>query len=221
MALAQTWTARLAHAGARQSQTLPGWLRWLAVSSRFEPPAIPHAHRPGLADTTGRDGIVDDFDAFVGAHEGQIFGYLWRMTGDEQTAYDLAQEAFLRAWQHFDRIRGYERPKAWLFRVATNLALNHLRHRATALGTTTALDVDESLTQSDPALAVAERDLVRLTLLALPPNQRAALVLREVSGLSCAEVGRALGISPAAAKMLLFRARERFRAGYTRQEDAP
>ena len=66
---------------------------------------------------------VDAFEAFFWRYERDILGYLWRLTGDEQAAYDLSQETFVRAWQHFDRIASYERPGGWLFRVATNLAL--------------------------------------------------------------------------------------------------
>ena len=46
----------------------------------------------------------------------RFFGYLWRVTGEEQTAYDLSQETFVRAWQHFRTIKSYERPDAWLLR---------------------------------------------------------------------------------------------------------
>src|SRR6185437_17044223 len=60
---------------------------------------------------------LPSFEAFFRRHERDIFGYLWRMTGDEQAAYDLSQETFVRAWQHFDRIATYERPGGWLFRV--------------------------------------------------------------------------------------------------------
>src|SRR5579872_4871505 len=65
------------------------------------------------------------FENFFHDFEQPIFGYLWRMIGDEQTASDLLQETFVRAWQHFSQISGYDRPGAWLFRVATNLALNY------------------------------------------------------------------------------------------------
>lgn len=151
---------------------------------------------------------------FFARFEQQIFGYLLRMTGDEQTAHDLSQEAFLRAWQHYAKISTYEHPAAWLFRVATNLALSHLRRRSSPVGSARLLGDDDSPARSDPAMRFVESDLVQQVLLALTPKQRAALVLREVYGLTCEEVGRVLGISRDAAKMALWRAREQFRTRY-------
>jgi RNA polymerase sigma-70 factor (ECF subfamily) len=146
------------------------------------------------------------------------------MTGDEQAAYDLAQETFLRAWRHFDRVRDYERPGGWLFRVATHLALNHLRGRTTSLGKALSLDtpispdvVTSFAASPDHAASVADADTVRRTLRAISPRHRAALVLREVYGLSCAEVAVALGVSPGAVKTLLWRARDEFRSRYAEE----
>lgn len=236
----RTW---LAGVDASRRARPPGhgrwaWRGWLAAVRRFDPPrisalgvgAVDDADDSGavLGAAGGRDAAALDFEGFLARHEREVWGYLWRMTGDEQAAYDLAQEAFVRAWQRYERVRRYDRPKAWLFRVATNLALNHLRHAATPLGGSVSLDAtssaaSEMVTTSgdadDLAQGLAERDAVRRALLELAPRQRAGLVLREVHGLSCGEVARALGISGAAAKMLLFRARERFRASYERQEE--
>lgn len=165
-----------------------------------------------------RSGQPDaEYDAFIREHQRAILNYLWRMTGDEQSAYDLTQEVFVRAWRHFAKLRGYERPSAWLFRVATNLALTSLAAHKTPLTSVDALSDEQSPVVSDPAWRVAERDHVRLALDGLPPQRRAALTLREVYGLSCAEVARALGISEAAARMTLSRAREQFRGLYLRE----
>ncbi|HZC05765.1 MAG TPA: RNA polymerase sigma factor [Ktedonobacterales bacterium] len=157
-----------------------------------------------------------DYDAFVREHQRAILNYLWRMLGDEQSAYDLTQEVFVRAWRHFDTLRGYTSPRAWLFRVATNLAVSSLRGRR-PLSSVDLLPADQQPAMSDPAWRVVERDLVRAALDTLPPRRRAALTLREVYGLSCAEVARALGISAAAARMTLSRAREQFREAYLRE----
>lgn len=156
------------------------------------------------------------FEAFFSRYEQQVFGYLVRMTGDEQTARDLSQEAFLRAWQHFDQLQTYDHPSAWLFRVATNLALSHLRRRGSPVGSAKLLGDDDGPARSDPAWRFIERDLIEQTLLELPPKQRAALVLREVYGLSCQEVAQALSMSRDAVKMSLWRAREQFRVRYVR-----
>ena len=162
-----------------------------------------------------------EFDTFFAQCERQVYSYLWRITGDQQRASDLCQETFLRAWQHFDQIRSYESPVGWLLRVATNLALNSRRRRDTRAGIPMRLNEDLSPAASDPALRIVERDAVHQTLLALPPNMRAALVLREVYGLSFEEVARTLGITHAAAKMTLSRARERFRQQYRHEEGQP
>ena len=176
--------------------------------SRAEAPATPATRAP-------RDASSDPFEAFVAAHEGALFGYLWRMTGDTSVAYDLRQEVFIRAWRNFARVRAYERPLAWLYRVATNLALNHRRDQRASV---TLTGIADEPAESDHAWRLAERDQVRATLLALPPRERAALALREGQGLSCNEVAQSLSVSPAAARTLLWRARERFRDLYQRAE---
>jgi len=165
-------------------------------------------------------GDMDEFEAFFRRHERQVVACLWRITGDEQTAHDLSQETFLRAWRHFAQVRGYEQPGAWLLRVATNLALNELRRRSVPTAAAERFADDDApgaLASSDPNLRLAERDLVEQTLLELTPQQRAALALREVYGFTCEEIGRTLGVSRDAIKMTLWRAREQFRLHYLRK----
>jgi len=187
----------------------------------------PAASTPGtlapipVAATAGQAPPVDfaECELFIREHERAVLNYLWRMLGDEETAYDLTQETFLRAWSHFETIRHYEQPRSWLFRVATNLALTHLRRRTRQGGHAATLDPTDSGThpaESDHTWRLAERDLVRQTLLLLPPRRRAVLILREVYGLSAAEAGRALGMTETAVRMALHRAREQFRELYLR-----
>ena len=80
------------------------------------------------------------------------------------------------------------------------------------------LDEDDDPAGSDHSTRFAEQDIVRQTLLQLPIRQRATLILREVYGLSCAEIGDLLHISRDAVKMALWRAREQFRARYLGEE---
>ena len=183
-------------------------------------PAVARAHATQAAGALG--GAADShpgaalaaYEPFVRQHERAILNYLWRMGGDEELAYDLTQEVFLRAWQHWDVIRGYDHPRAWLFRVATNLARSHLRRR-NPLGQRVPMPGDDAgPATSDPAWRLAEADQVRDALLLLSPKRRAALVLREVYQFSAAEIGAMLGMREAAVRMLVHRAREQFRALY-------
>jgi RNA polymerase sigma-70 factor (ECF subfamily) len=204
---------------------------WASIPGRAWPagrvkrlwPAIAGAH---AAQGTGAlDGAADShpgrastalvaYEPFVRQHERAILNYLWRMTGDEELAYDLTQEVFLRAWQRWETIRGYEQPRAWLFRVATNLARSHLRRRSPLGQRVPMPDDDAGPATSDPAWRLAEADQVRDALLQLSPKRRAALVLREVYQFSAAEIGAMLGMREAAVRMTVHRAREQFRALY-------
>lgn len=161
---------------------------------------------------------VDVFEAFFHRYERDIVDYLWHMTGDEQSARDLAQETFLRAWQQFERIYAYDQPRAWLLRVATHLALNHLRLRRITNRLFAPLHPDVLAASHDYSTQVVQRDAIGVTLRALSPRERGALLLHEIFGLSCAELAETLGISLSATKVTLWRAREHFRTAYTREE---
>jgi RNA polymerase sigma factor (sigma-70 family) len=146
--------------------------------------------------------------------------YLWRMVGEEQAARDLTQETFLRAWEHFPKISGYENPRAWLLRVATNLALTFRTRRRAPVGAAVPLDDLNEPNASDPARRIVESEMVRLTLHALAPRERALLVLREVYGQSIDDIAGILGMTRDAVKTALCRAREHFRTVYEQEEQA-
>ena len=165
---------------------------------------------------------VDAFEAFFWRYERDILGYLWRLTGDEQAAYDLSQETFVRAWQRFETLQQYDQPRAWLFRVASNLGINHLRGRSRRGEHTTATEDIQNIVAlgGDPAHRLAESDAIHRILGDLPPKQRAAVVLCDVYGLTSAEAAAALGLSHGSLKMSLWRGRERFRQEYQREGGA-
>ena len=202
--------------GARPP-TFTHWLGALTGASPLDETPSGSARRAASAQEKHAEAREATFEQFFHAHEGAILGYLWRITGDEQASHDIAQETFLRAWQRFEQVSRYEQPRAWLFRVATNLASNHRRHRSIHDATMARFSPAHPATV-DPAAGVAESALVRAALLAMPVRQRSALVLRVVYGLSIPEIAEALGASKAAAAMTLSRAREAFRAHYTLEE---
>jgi RNA polymerase sigma-70 factor, ECF subfamily len=205
------WLAAPAHWLARLSD---GRIH-LLTTPQSVPPAETAQARASAAGEAG------EFARFVRRFERQILNYLWRMTGEEQTAYDLTQEVFVRAWQRFATISRYEQPRTWLFRVATNLARTHntsRNRRAVPLSDISLLTGDDAPDASDPARRFAQSELVHQVLRQLPPKGCAALVLREVDGLSTAEVGEALGMSETAVRMAISRARKQFRALYVREK---
>jgi RNA polymerase sigma-70 factor (ECF subfamily) len=180
---------------------------------------------------------ASEFEAATGPHRRELFAYCYRMTGSVSDAEDLVQDVYLRAWQAFDRFENRSSVRTWMYRIATNACLSALqrsrrRPLPSGLGPPSSdprgvpapppagvawldpvpdrLVVDE---RADPAEVVAARHSVRLALVAalqlLPARQRAALIFCEVLGLPAAEAARILGVSPAAVKSLLQRARAR------------
>lgn len=215
-----------------------------AIASLFAARARIHTRRePGTADAprlgqrqsadggTARewDGQIPpdcgEFDAFFTHHLPAIYGYVRRLVAAGDVASDIAQETFLRAWTHFDEVRGYAHQRAWLYRVATNLAMSHLRSRHTVSLSSVARrrgdDADADTVSDDEALATsnleeltAERDLVNQVLAHLPERHRAALLLRAVHGFSSAEVAEMLGASVANVYQMVSRAAKQFRDVY-------
>jgi RNA polymerase sigma-70 factor (ECF subfamily) len=186
---------------------------WLALTQAGQEP-IGRSQRPRVTLKAVTPAPDAAYEAFITEHQRAILNYLWRMTNDEQCAYDLTQEVFVRAWRHFNKVAGYDNPRGWLFRVATNLALTELAGRKRHLTSVELLTPAQEPASSDPAWRVEQRDTVRAALVALAPRRRAALTLREVYGLSYAEIARALETSEASIRMTVSRAREQFRTLY-------
>jgi RNA polymerase sigma-70 factor, ECF subfamily len=154
------------------------------------------------------------FETFFRQFEPRITAYLLRTTGNREIASDLSQETFLRAWQRFAEIQQHPNQQAWLFRVATNLALQHNRHRRHPVGSATPLNLHDDPASSDPGSHWIEHTLIQQVFDELMPKQRALLLLREVYGFTCAETGELLGMTMDATKMALYRARLQFRERY-------
>lgn len=176
----------------------------------------------------GRAGQSSDFDTFFARHERPLYAYLRRLLPSDEVAVEIAQEAFFRAWTHFTELRHYDRPRAWLYRVATNLAISTLRRRqptplSQILGRKRPDEEGDELQESENALLAdsldiegqtAERDTIGRVLRSLGERERAALLLRSVQGFSHEEIGEALNVSAANARQITARARHRFRQLY-------
>lgn len=151
-------------------------------------------------------GDLDAFEVLVRRHEDAVFRLALRMTGSAPDAEEAAQDALVQAWRSLHLYRGDASFKVWLARIATNRCLDIMATRHPEVG----LPDDLVDSRGDTIVLVEQRDRVQAltrTILALPPDARAALVLREFQGLSYAEVADALGVSLAAVKGRIHRAR--------------
>ena len=144
----------------------------------------------------------------------------YRLTGNEEDALDVAQEAYLRALRGLPRFRGEARFSTWLYRVTANCASNHLarssrsQHAQLDPDAMDEAKVRDRRPEHDPeasASAGDERQLLAGALLRLPWRLREVVVLRDVYDLTIKSIAGELGISEAAAKVRLQRARKRLR----------
>jgi len=177
------------------------------VSSR----SAPSAETELELITQAQQGDRRAFGELVRHHREKVVNVVYRMCGDANLAEDAAQEAFIRAWQHLPSYRPRSPFRNWVYRIATNVALDMLRRERETV------DIDAlSLATSDagPEATVEgeERgERVRQAVLALPPASRAVLVLREYEGLSYREIADTLDIPIGTVMSRLNYARNRLR----------
>ena len=143
-----------------------------------------------------------------------MFAYLYRLVDDRDWAHDLCQETFLRLFRARNRLPQVANPRAYVYRIATNIALNALKRRHRFAWLPWRNSDALHLTTPDPAEQVAQRLGVEQALIQLPPHYRAPLLLYSHYGFSVREVAEVLNISEGAVKTRLHRARELFRQEY-------
>jgi len=158
------------------------------------------------------------FDEVVKATYADTYALALRLTANEEDARDVVQEAYLRAYRGLKRFRGDAAFTTWLYRITANCASTQLgrrnRHRHEDLDPEV-LDVRDQRPDNDPqarAEAALLRGRVSEALQALPPRLRAVVILRDVYDLPHEAIAAELGITEAAAKVRLHRARLRLRA---------
>jgi len=157
------------------------------------------------------------FDDLVKATYAQTYTLALRLTHNEEDARDVVQEAYLRAYKGLKKYRGDAQFTTWLYRITANCAATHLgkgnKHRHEDLEDSASALLDER-PESDPSAsadATILRDRVDAALSHLPPRLRAVVVLRDVYDLPHEEIAQELGITEAAAKVRLHRARKQLR----------
>lgn len=169
-----------------------------------------------------RRGDLEAFNAIVAAYQDQVYSLCLRMLGSPQAAEDAAQEAFLSAYRNVGRMRGPS-VRSWLLRIAANASIDELRRRRRQ--PQLSLDAPAPETYPDRRLEVADpaagpeqialrgelRAALQRELLRLPPDQRLAVILCDVEGLSYEEVAASMSSSIGTVKSRISRGRGRLR----------
>ncbi len=173
------------------------------------------------------EGDVESFGVLVERHQKRLIRLCERMLGDPEAARDAAQEVFLKAFRKAGSFRPRGRVYTWLYRIAVNHCLNRLRRRQVvrflpfaeagrrrdsggAGDEPAPLEPPDAAPDAAARLEARERwQRTRRLIDALPPGQRAVLVLAKFEGLSYRRIAETLGITEGAVESRLFRAMQR------------
>jgi RNA polymerase sigma-70 factor (ECF subfamily) len=168
-------------------------------------------------------GDLSAFEPLVEKYRQRVWRLAYRILRDREEAWDVSQEAFIRAYQSLPSFRGQSAFYTWLFRIVVNLATDRVRQRAArgrAFGTepvpenewTTGLPDDVTARPDEEAARREQRRRIGRMLDALPPRFRAIIMLSDVEGLSYREIAEVLNIPLGTVMSRLHNARKRLRA---------
>jgi RNA polymerase sigma-70 factor (ECF subfamily) len=163
--------------------------------------------------TRAQQGDRDAYAALVRCHYASVIRVIYRFCGDEHLAEDVAQEAFLKAWQHLSTYRPRSSFKNWLYRIAINTATDKLRSETwLAEQDVDEMDVPDSQPSPEALMESKERAAaVNKAIMSLPPASRSVLVLRELELFSYQEIADTLDIPTGTVMSRLNYGRERLR----------
>jgi RNA polymerase sigma-70 factor (ECF subfamily) len=165
-----------------------------------------------------------NFEELFQDFHGMVFQLAYRVLGDREEALDLAQEVFLIVFRRMNRFRGESSLKTWIYRITVNLTANRcrwwnrLRRRGTvSLDAHLSMNDDRDLSETlrvgddspeDSLLLKEEREQIERSILQLPLQQRIAIIMRDIEGLSYEEIAQATHASLGTVKSRIARGRE-------------
>ncbi len=157
-----------------------------------------------------------EFDRLFEEFSGPIYNYVLRMVGDADRAADIAQDTFIKAYRHLDTLTDVSSTRSWIYRIATNTAIDEMRRRRriTPLGD----DDDERQQRADDrpgpeaqVMAGLLDERVGRSLMRLRPNHRQCLILSDIEDMSAQQIAEVMDMSYGAVRTLLCRARGEMR----------
>ena len=170
-----------------------------------------------MALANGRMGVADETrylpeqeDILSGCFD-LIYPTLLRLTGNRETALDLTQETFLKGWENLKSFEGRAAFSTWLYRIAVNLALNHLKRAKKIVYTEIEPSAIAMELPEDEAEERFEKAAVRESVLALSPGLRACVVLHYFEAKPVDEIAEILGIARGTAAWRLYAARKKLK----------
>lgn len=164
------------------------------------------------------NGDAQAFEALMLLHQNSIFALCLRMMGQRQDALDMAQEAMLRVYRSLGNFKAQANFGTWVYRITTNVCIDELRRRKRkealsldALSENGFEQEGEAQSPEQEFLRLEIREELAAAIAMLPEDQRAAVVLRDVQGLSYEEVAQSLSINLNTVKSRISRGRQRLR----------
>ena len=167
---------------------------------------------PG-SETTPHHLGPPSFESFFEAEGDRLYGAMCVVTRNSSEAEELTEDAFVRVWERWDRVRELDDPVGYLYRTAMNGFRMSLRRRAVKRR----LGLDRA--QGDPFEAADARDAIARALAKLTPRQRAAVVLTELLGYPSEEAAGLLKIKPVTVRVLASQAHAAMRASMEERHD--
>ena len=203
----------------------PMALAFAAIEPREGVSKVPHELRtPGVADpqliALARESREAALEVMYNAYKARIYTFLLRICGEPETSDDLTQDVFTKAYQALGTLTQEHRVLPWLYRIAHNTAIDHIRRRKRFawLRVGKLAGTSEEPVTPDQHGAVPEQDQIRAVLATLPPEQATALVLHALEGYSYREIADIQGATLPAVRSRIARARIAFKGAYATKE---
>lgn len=173
-----------------------------------------------------QDGDEDAFADLVHRHQQRAYRVARNLVPNREDALDLAQEAFLRVYRNLGRFDFRHEFTTWLYRIVTNLCIDHLRKRRPAMSTSSGEAEEPDFDLPDEGAPMPSSELereevqarVREVIDSLAPHFQTVLALRELEGLPCTEIAKIVGATHVTVRWRLHRGRKLFQEEWERRE---